>query len=384
MLGMPMISGDAVVGVIVVWRQEVKAFTDKQIELLTTFADQAAIAIENVRLFNETKEALERQTATSEVLKVISASPTDVQPVLEAVAQRAGLLCRAEGSRVWLSSGDHLRAMTGYGPGYEAESVGEVLPMRPTSIAGRAFLERRCVHVEDVVPLMETEYPDVRTLQARNGFRTVLAVPMLREGQSIGVIALLRNHVRPFAPAEIGLLQTFADQAVIAIDNTRLFNETQEALEQQTATAEILQVISASPTDVQPVFDAIAERARTLCGAQIGGVARFDGEQVHLVAFHGTCPMRRRPCATASRCRRARQHPGPGGRRTSAGARRRPSRRAGVPAEGGGARGRAAQQPGGADAARRRGHRLDRRRPLHPGLFPPRFVRCCRRSPTRR
>ncbi|MEO6747943.1 MAG: GAF domain-containing protein, partial [Caldimonas sp.] len=288
MLGLPMLSGSAVVGVIVVWRQEVRAFTDKHVELLTTFCNQAAIAIENVRLFNETKEALERQTATSEVLKVISGSPTDVQPVLDAVAERAGLLCRAEGSRVWLAVDGTLRAMTSYGPGYEAESLSDALPMRATSVAGRAFLEHRFVHVADIVPLLDTEYPDVRELQARNGFRSVLAVPMLREGQSIGVIALLRNQVRPFAPAEIGLLQTFADQAVIAIDNARLFNETQEALEQQTATAEILKVISASPTDVQPVFDAIAERARALCDAQVGGVARYDGSQVHLVAFHGT------------------------------------------------------------------------------------------------
>jgi GAF domain-containing protein/CheY-like chemotaxis protein len=288
MLGTPMISGDAVVGVIVVWRQEVRAFNDKQIELLKTFADQAAIAIENVRLFNETKEALDRQTATAEVLKVISASPTDVQPVLEAVAERAGLLCHAEGSRVWLAADGQLRAMTSYGRGYEGGSIGDVLPIRRSSVGGRAFLERRCVHVEDVLPLIDTEYPDVRELQARNGFRTVLGVPMLRDGESIGVISLLRNRVQPFAPAEIGLLQTFADQAVIAIENTRLFNETQEALEQQTATAEVLKVISASPTDVQPVFDAIAERARVLCGADYGATTRFDGELLHMVGYHGS------------------------------------------------------------------------------------------------
>jgi signal transduction histidine kinase len=234
----------------------------------------------------ELSQALARQTATAEVLQAISRSPTELQPVLEAVAQRAAPLCRADGARVWLAEGDHLRAMTGYGPGYP-ESVHETRPLRATSVGGRAFLERRCVHVDDVVPLLDTEYPDSRELQSRYGYRTVLVVPMLREGEAIGLISLLRNDVRPFAPSEIALVQTFADQAVIAIENVRLFNETRRALEHQTATAEVLKVISESPTDVQPVFDAICERAMALSGANIGGVARFDGEWVHLVAFKG-------------------------------------------------------------------------------------------------
>jgi signal transduction histidine kinase len=237
----------------------------------------------------ELAQALARQTATAEVLQAISRSPTELQPVLDAVAQRAALLCRAHGSRVWLAEGDHLRAMTSYGPGYP-ESVLETRPVRATSVGGRAFLERRCVHVEDVVPLLDTEYPDSRELQARNGYRTVLVVPMLREGEAIGLISLLRNEVRPFAPSEIGLVQTFADQAVIAIQNVQLFNDTRRALEHQTATAEVLKVISESPTDVQPVFDAICERAMALSGANIGGVTRFDGEWVHLVAFQGISP----------------------------------------------------------------------------------------------
>jgi hypothetical protein len=191
--------------------------------------------------------------------------------------------------------------MTSYGRGYEGGSMGDLLPIQRGSIGGRAFLERRSVHVEDVLPLIDTEYPDVRALQARNGFRTVLGVPMLRDGESIGVISLLRNRVQPFTPAEIGLLQTFADQAVIAIENTRLFNETQEALEQQTATAEILQVISGSPTDVRPVFDAIAERARVLCGADYGATTRFDGELLHMVGYHGVPPKPRPRCVRCSR-----------------------------------------------------------------------------------
>src|SRR6185369_6904529 len=222
------------------------------------------------RLFNETKEALERQTATAEILKVISRSPTNVLPVFDAVAERAGLLCHAEMSRVWLLDGNELRAMTSYGPGYPADSVGERLPLRPTTVGGRCALERRTIHVEDLVPLIESEYPDVREIQARYGFRTVLNVPLLREGETIGVISVARTAVRPFVPAEIDLVQTFADQAVIAIENVRLFNETREALERQTATTEVLKVISESPTDVQPVFDSIAERAARLTGAQYG------------------------------------------------------------------------------------------------------------------
>ena len=286
-LGVPMLREGVAIGTIGVLRKQVQPFSQAEIRLVETFADQAVIAIENVRLFNETKEALERQTATAQVLRVISGSPTNVQPVLDAVAERSGLLCHAQGSRVWLLEAGRLRAMTSYGVGYDSASPLESLPLNTASIGGRAFMERRSVHVEDVIPLIDTEYPGVRELQARYQFRTVLAVPMLREGAAIGVISLLRNQVRPFTDVEINLVQTFADQAVIAIENVRLFSETREALEQQTATAEVLQVISNSPTDVQPVFDAIAERAMTLCDARIGGVTRFDGELVHLVAYHG-------------------------------------------------------------------------------------------------
>src|SRR5262249_4423883 len=157
---------------------------------------------------SETKEALERQTATAEILKVISKSPTDVRPVFDAVAERAGLLCHAEMSRVWLLNGDELRAVTTYGPGDPADSRGQTLPPRRTTGGGRCALERRVIHVEDLVPLIDTEYPDTREIQARYGIRTVLNVPLLRDGETIGVISVLRNTVRPFTPAEIALVQT--------------------------------------------------------------------------------------------------------------------------------------------------------------------------------
>ncbi|MBB3181690.1 GAF domain-containing protein [Variovorax sp. Sphag1AA] len=286
----PILGRDRVLGALGLQNHEREyAFGHEQIQLLETVAATMGAALENARLFDETQEALARQTATSEVLKVISGSPTDVQPVFDTVAERAGLLCRAEGSRVWLAAGDCLRAMTSYGPGYGGDGAGLELPLRRTSIGGRCFVDQCCVHVEDVVPLIDTEYPDVRELQARNGFRTVLAVPMLRDGRAIGVISLLRNQVRPFSAAEIALVQTFADQAVIAIENVRLFNETREALEQQTATSDVLQVISGSMADAQPVFDKILESCQRLFSSSQMGIALigYDG-LVHLGAHRGS------------------------------------------------------------------------------------------------
>ena len=225
---------------------------------------------------SELTEALEYQTATAEILKVISGSPTDVQPILEAVAERSRLLCRAHGSRVWLLQGDQLRAVAGYRHADAGAGDNELLPSRPTSVVGRAFVERRTLHVEDVVPLMSSEYVDSRGIQARQGFRTVLAVPMLREGVSVGIIAVMRTEVQPFSKAEIRLVETFADQALIAIENVRLFNETKEALERQTATAEVLQVISSSVADTQPVFDKILDSCERLFAASGLGIYLVD------------------------------------------------------------------------------------------------------------
>ena len=319
-LSIPMLRDEQVVGAITVNRAAVGTFAAKEVELLKTFASQAVIAIENVRLFNETREALERQTATAEVLRVISESPTDVQPVMEAVARRAGLLCRADGSRVWRLVDGQLRAVTSYGPAYEAMASLEVLPLLKTSVAGRAVLERRTIHVDDVAAVIDSEYPDIRAIQQRYGFRTVLNVPLLREGEALGVISLLRHQVRPFTPTEIGLVQTFADQSVIAIENVRLFNETREALEQQTATAEVLQVISGSMADPKPVFDKILDSCKHLFGSDDTAVLLVDEQdQVHLGAYVGKArdavaatfpaPLAKSPAGRAIRERRVAHYP---------------------------------------------------------------------------
>ncbi len=286
-LFVPLLRDSKAIGCLAILRAAAGDFGAQEIALAQTFADQAVIAIENARLFNETKEALERQTATSEILRIISESPSDVQPVFDAVAERARLLCKADGGRVWLVQGTHLRGMTAYGPGFGDDQSDALLPLRSTSVAGRCVLERRAIHLPDLVPLIDTEYPDVRAMQQKYQQHAMLAVPLLRDGEAVGVISLLRREARAFTVAEIDLLETFADQAVIAIENVRLFKQTQEALARQTATSEVLQVISQSPTDVQPVFEIIAERAASLTAARFCLVTRLEGELVQLVSLHG-------------------------------------------------------------------------------------------------
>ncbi|HET7525307.1 MAG TPA: GAF domain-containing protein, partial [Burkholderiaceae bacterium] len=292
MLGVPMLSGSDVVGVIVVWRQEVRAFTDKQIELLTTFADQAAIAVENVRLFNETKEALERQTATAEILKVIAGSPSDVQPVFDAIVKSAKALVNGLSTTLTLVADGklHLRAFTSTsGAGDQVVQQFFPIPVQGTPM-GRAVLTRRPVAIVDFESGKDIQ-PAERALARARGFSSAVFVPLMQSGEVIGTLNVTRGNPGSFTDQQLGLLKTFADQAVIAIQNARLFNETKAALERQTATAEVLKVISESPTDVQPVFDAICDRAMALCSASVGAVTRFDGEWVHLVAYRGTSPQ---------------------------------------------------------------------------------------------
>ncbi len=315
-LAVPLLREREAIGAVVMRRHEMKPFTDKQIALLETFADQAVIAIENVRLFTELQEknreltranaqvteALEQQTATSEILRVISSSPTDVHPVFAAVAASAARLCDAYDAAIFRVDGDALRLVAHEGP-IPTHPIGQGPPLVRGTPPGRAVLERRTIHLLDAQAETD-EYPEGSAIARRLGHRTTLVAPLLRVDEAIGVIALRRAEARPFTDRQVELLQTFAAQAVIAIENVRLFDELQarnrdlteahaqvtEALERQTATAEILRVISSSPTDVQPIFDAIVRSASRLCGGEYAIVTRYDGELLHLAAQYNPRP----------------------------------------------------------------------------------------------
>ena len=284
----PMLREGVPIGLIAIRRTEVRPFTERQIKLLETFADQAVIAIENARLFQELKEALEQQTATSEILGVIASSPTDIRPVLDTVVKNAAKVCGANDAVIRLVEGNLLRAVAHYGP---VPEVAEARPINRQSPAGRAVMDRSAIHIPDWNAVATSEYPQVHESSLRVGIGTALAVPLMRESVAIGEIHIRRQEVRPFTDKQIKLLETFADQAVIAIENVRLFKELQdrnrqltEALEQQTATSEILRVISSLPTDVQSVFDIIVRNAAQLCEGSGASVVRYDGELLDLVA----------------------------------------------------------------------------------------------------
>jgi signal transduction histidine kinase len=269
-LGMPLLRKGSPVGSILIRRLRVQPFTDKQIALLKTFADQAVIAIENVRLFQELNESLEQQTATSEILGVIARSPTDVQPVLDVVAENAAKLCEATDASILQIEGDTLRLAASFG---SLPAIADRRPLNRDTPSGRAILDRETIHIRDLLEHLDEFPPQARTRGLQGGLRTLLATPLYRERVPIGAILIRRTEVRPFSEKQIALLKTFADQAVIAIENVRLFKEIQErnaelreALEHQTATAEVLGIISRSPTDVQPVLDAIVESAARVCG----------------------------------------------------------------------------------------------------------------------
>ena len=237
-------------------------------------------------------DALAQQAATAEILRVMADSSNDVQPVLHAIAEQAARLCRAAFARVFLVDGDMMRPLAQFTEAAELETPVHAMRLSRGSISGRATLDRKTVHVADVVPLLDHEFPDARENAQTAGIRASLAVPLLRHEACHGAIFLWRREPGLFAPDQVALVETFARQAAIAIDNARLFNEVQarnkdltEALEQQTATSEILRVISGSPTDVQPVFDTIAANALRLCDGVFSGLYRFDGDFIHIGAM---------------------------------------------------------------------------------------------------
>jgi GAF domain-containing protein len=288
MLLVPMLKETELVGAIVIYSQEVRPFSNKQVELVKNFASQAVIAIENTRLLNELRESLQQQTATADVLKVISRSSFDLQAVLEIVVQNAVRLCDANKGFIYRQEGGSYRVAASYGHSPDFLEIVQRLPIHRDrgSATGRAALERRVVHIHDILA-----DPDYRWAEDHRGqeemHRTIVAVPMLRQEDVIGVIVIRRTRVQPFTDKQIELLSTFAEQAAIAIENTRLLSELRESLQQQTATADVLKVISRSTFDLQTVLDTLVQSAARLCEAESAHIFRHTETGYELAACRG-------------------------------------------------------------------------------------------------
>ena len=306
-LGVPILKGDDLLGVMMIYHLEVRPFADRQIALVETFADQAAIAIENVRLFEQVqartedlRESLQQQTATADVLKVISRSTFDLQIVLDALVESATKLCEADHTWLFQRDGDLLRFKSSFGHRTEVHArlrdlfLSREAHINRGSVVGRSTLEARVVHVADVLADPEYTRSDAQKI---GGYRAALGAPLLRDGKVVGVIFVAKNKPEPFSEKQIKLVTTFADQAVIAIENLRLFDEIQartadlqESLEYQTATSDVLEVISRSTSDLQPVLDTMLKAALRLCRLRSGAVAIRQGEVLRYVATIGLTP----------------------------------------------------------------------------------------------
>ncbi len=285
-LAVPMLRDDELVGAIGIYNNEVRPFTDKQIALLTNFAAQAVIAVENTRLLNELRESLEQQTATSEVLQAISSSPGELEPVFRAMLANATRICDAQFGNLLLFDGKNMRvvALHNAAPKLVAMRQRDPIVELEKSILGPLVRTKRLVHVTDISA--EESYAS-SVLAKVGGMRTALAVPMLRDDELVGAIGIYNNEVRPFTEKQIELLTNFASQAVIAVENTRLLSELRESLQQQTATADVLKVISSSPGELEPVFNAMLENATRICEAKLGNLFLREGNCLRAVAVHG-------------------------------------------------------------------------------------------------
>ena len=307
-IAVPMFKDTDLVGAIFIYRQEKRPFTEKHVALVTNFAAQAVIAIENTRLLNELRhrttdltESLEQQTATSEVLRVISSSPSELAPVFHTMLANATRLCDATFGVLLLYEGDwrfRVVAMSNVPPAFaELRQREPTFEVSAQTGLGRAVATKDVIHIADYAEeaiYKEQRHPSAVALGDLGGARTYLVVPLLKDKETAGTIAIYRQQVRPFTDKQIELVKSFASQAVIAIENTRLLNELRESLEQQTATSEVLKVISSSPADIQPVLEIIGERAKKLCDAEISVVSIVESESIHPAAFHGLTEAARR------------------------------------------------------------------------------------------